>query len=277
MEKKSLLLIDDNRLKVVYGDKMRCIAFPDLSLEHNAEFLAKIFRTTKVFKVDQVSPVDSGQLEGLLDREKDAASPASQPPPKARAVPSPPQEAQRTTSTDQGSNWVASNTKTTIIVDDLFTGNTVSRGGASVPQTVALHPGKPFDLSTLKEDLVNASKILPRLLAKGWVSRVSFDDAMGMLDAYEKGQGQVISALDSQAKGVVAASGSKAADLVDSMFDDDGDSAENAIPIEITEKDHRGSASNEDSGSMGQLMEMLSSAEANGELEGKGTVKKARI
>jgi len=279
MQKKSLLLIDGDKLKIVYDEKMRCISFQDLSLEHNVEFLEKIFRTTTVFKVDQVSAVALEQLEGLLTSEDTTVTQqttseigtVSKESQVRKIVPKHNPVTQQTTSVDQSSNWIKSNSKTTMIIDDLYTGNTINRGRASVPQSLALPPGKPFDLNSIKEDLVKASRILPRLLSQGFVSRISFDEAMGMLSQYEKSQGQILNAHDAPPRKL------KPSEMVDSMFDDDAEDdadSDSAISIEISGQDVGGSgSSNEDSGSMGNLMEILSSAEESGELQGKGSAK----
>jgi hypothetical protein len=287
MPKRSLLLIEEDKLKIVYGDKMRCINVSDLALAHNAEFLEKIFKTTTVFKVDKVLAVATEDISGLTQMTTSVTrSSPSIDKPSAIATTTRVLEPSSKTNYPEipvNSTWIKSNAQTTIIIDDLFTGSQLSRGGTSVPRSVALEPGKPFNLGTLTNELLNASKILPRLLSNGTVSRISFDESMNMLELFEKNQVNIISALDANAKSVTASSDTKARDIVDSMFSEDNPSV---IPLEITQGSIVGmsrTSSNEDTGSMSELMDMISDEESigsldgNGELKYSGVMKKARI
>lgn len=260
---KSLLIVDKKKLKVVYGDKIRCISFSDLSLEHNSEFLDMVFRDTQVHKIEKVSPVSKEILGSLLSTV--ATSKADDPvevndPVEVSDVPIAPKQKPSLPKPDSVSSWVKSNAPTILVIDDVYTGVVTRRGAVEVKQTLSFEIGKPVDVSTLDQESVRNSNIMKRLVGNGTLSRISYDEAMQMLEEYNKRE--VLSVHDEGAKGVLSSSGKSAKELSATMFSGEGGDLV-AEPLMVTGEGKEGA-------SMADLMAQIDSDEDLGMLEGNG-------
>lgn len=209
-KKHTLLFVDGDVIKVVFGNKLKCIRFEDVGVDYNAAFLDEIFSTTEVVSVENVSKLTKETLFKVI-----GSAPPKRPEARAEAVPAKAEKRSRVSDPimpsvqappagfapqDGGDVYIVStDDRMTLIVDDLYTGHKVYRDGAEIEQTVILEPGKPVNLSGLDQASVKKSSahgILGRLLRQGTVKQISFDEAMDMLAVYESRQAEVIRAGD---------------------------------------------------------------------------------
>jgi hypothetical protein len=278
--RKTVILVDDGQIKVIYGDKLKCIRFADAGLPHNLAFLDALGASTTLVNVDQVSVVSPHELAEILGdleaaprkaRDPEVSLPetmiaipkrgdAQRPQPRPRA-PLPPTK-EFFAPADGGDIFIKSNSQTTIIIDDLYTNTVIARPGmAPQKQALALEPGKPVNMAGLDQESVQKSRILAKLLASGLVMQIPHDEATEMLAQHEKRQASVISAKDMTSSlvpdGMSAASYAQRARHGE-LPDDDVQS------IDISESDRMPSVvTNEVSGSMEKLMASL--AETDGQ------------
>jgi hypothetical protein len=93
---------------------------------------------------------------------------------------------------EDGNKWVVAESEAAIIVDDLPTGGQVRNSGR--PATLALIPGKPVNLARFDSETIRKSSILKSLARAGIVKPISSDVAHRMLEKFEAGQDNAISA-----------------------------------------------------------------------------------
>lgn len=278
--KNSVVIIERDQIKIVFGDKIKTIPFAEINKDYNQEFLDVIFYNTNVVKVDKISKMSRDQVDALGD--KDPAPPlrtVSQPSSRASAagpkpvgdpITAPPRAEgpQGFIPQDGGDIYIVSTSDMTIILDDLYTSNIIMRGGANVKESLTLKPGRPVNLSTLDQDSVKKSRTLRRMLRNGTIRQVSFDEASEMFRRFEENEEkQRFSVHDLPGGGMVAAS--EGSSEVDKMLNNMYSESKVRDTIEISEKDLvRGNeyASNEDSLSMSELMRQLDQAESDGSI-----------
>jgi hypothetical protein len=139
------------------------------------------------------------------------------------------------------------------IIDDLKIG-AFHRGGIEVDQCLVLEPGKPVNLASLDRDRLASSITLSILMERGDVTRISYDEALSMLDSFNKQT--VLSAHDDEARGVLASPDSRARDLADSMFSE-STVQDVAVPIDLEGPGHDDGPMNEGGGSMVDIMSQI--------------------
>ena len=302
-KKNTLIFIDGNKVKIVYGNKLKIISFEEIQLDYNQEFLDQIFYNTSVLTVDNISLLDresfnkitwsikqtdpvKEQTEEPIKEVKEQSSlekiisdPAG--PPKVKHlegfIPQP-----------GGDVYIVSTSEVTMIIDDLYTKNKINRGGAMVQEATTLPPGKPINLSSLDQDSLKSSYILKRMVQNGTVKQVSFEEAMELNKAYEiKVESQLFSVHDSKNEGQVSFSvggtSSEVDKLMDSMYDS---TSKDTIEITSGTSGTAGTAgasggnrefqTNENSESMNDLMQMVDQAESEGMIQGQRATRRIR-
>lgn len=276
-KKTTLLYVEGDQVKIVFGNKLKCIPFDEIRLDYNQEFLDAIFCNTTVVKVDKIALLSKDQLGAMVGerapKAPDSANGESDSPKKAivartsdpiTSTEKPPLPGGLMPQSGGGDVYIVSTSEVTIIVDDLYTRNKIVRGGAQVPEAVSLLPGKPVNLSNLDQKSVKESNILRRMLRNGTVKQVGFDEAMEYNKAFEaQASASMFSVHDIPSGGMVNASAgvSEAQQMASNMFDSPSE-----ITIDIGGRDlqHSGDGTNESSGSMSDLMTQLNQAETDG-------------
>lgn len=310
-KKNTLLFVDDEQVKIIFGSKLKCIKFADLLLDHNQKFLDHIFYSTNVVRVDKVARLDRdsfnkfvGQIPEVLGGQEPQEAQGAQEPKgpegapldRAPAVSDPmtprPKTSQITQSVDGmmpqdgGDVYIVSNDdRMTIMLDDVFTGTSIMRDGVEVHQTVALLPNKPVNLATVDQKSLKASKILPRMVKNGTVRQVSYDEAMDLVAKYEEQASNIISAHDSPGVSILDdSSPGSARRMAQGISEGSVQAAAEAETIEVSSRNTSDSvnmdmASHENSQSMDQLMLIMNEEATKGNLTTQTTpftgVKKA--
>lgn len=250
--KKSLLMVDGQSIKIICGNKMKCMELSEVESPKNVEFLMALFSKTQVMKVDRVSKVSVEDILGPSARSqgvKAGGDKGNFPSPviasSARREPPPPPSGSE--------QWVKSNMPSITLIDDLKIGS-FHRDGIEVDQCLVLEPGKPVNLASLDRDRLASSRTLSRLMERGDVTRIPYEEAMAMLDRFNNQT--VLSAHDDEARGVLASPDSRARDIAESMFSE-STVLDVAIPIDLDGPDRDAGPMNEGGDSMVDIMSQI--------------------
>jgi hypothetical protein len=258
--KSALVYMDEGGIKFVYGTSVKFIKPGEMSLDYNASFIKKLFSSYKVYVVESASLTTE---DGLASLSQQPAQPAEQPPKEAKETQQP--QASRKAVARQGQRQasgahVRSTAKTTIIIDDLFTGEQIKDTG--MRKALAVMPDLPVNLSLLDPENVRKSAILRRLLEIGTIVPISVAEALSM-EAEYKAKQDAEAERDIQASSRILDSSERGAAkrFAANAFDND-DGAE-VIDINADMSRPRPSGlPNEDPGSMSELMGILDGGEA---------------
>lgn len=264
MAKTSLMFVEDGLLKVAFGNSLKTIKFDDISKDYNRAFFEKLFKETKVLVVDGVSVLTADNFEAFLTQVSAPVGGRAEPEPQAAPEPAPEPEKKAQIKREVVADLVSpasgvfikSNAKTTIIIDDLFTNQDVEIAPGQ-KKALAVSPDLPVNLSNLDPVQVRRSSILRRLIANGTFEPISAGEALKMEQEHEAKQAEEEkSSLDQWAP--ILDSGVSAKRYAE----DKGrrSIADLAEPIDLTEEVSRprtGPPSNEDSGLMSDLMNLI--------------------
>lgn len=166
--KTALLFVDDEVVKIAFGITLKCVKFSDLKLPHNAKFFEQIFSTHTVVVVDKISKLTLDAFDefisktAIVEEEVPVASvpaPATAQSKRQRSAP----EILAAAAEDSGRMLFRSTDETTIIVDDLPTGEDLPNM-PGIKKTLAIPPLRAIDLAGLPEESVKKSQILKRLI-----------------------------------------------------------------------------------------------------------------
>lgn len=258
-KRKSLVFVDDGALKVVFGSSLKVIKPADVAQPYNIQFFDKLFAESDVVVLTSAEIISREKFDAyaaVLEGPAEVEAPAAQAPtPKRGVVPPKPRRMTPDEIVSSGV-FIRSNAKTTIVVDDLFTNAEIAPG---VKKALAVLPDLAVNLSTLDQDQVRKSSILRRLIDNGTFVACSAKDALKMEEVRErKIADEEDSRLDQWAP--IVDSHRRALD----KEDDRSRIGRIADPIDITEDVQRpgiaAASSNEDSGLMSNLMDMLDQA-----------------
>lgn len=264
-KRKSLVFVDDGALKVVFGSSLKVIKPADVAQPYNIQFFDKLFAESDVVVLTSAEVISREKFDAYVDamgpgeaggpcRDVRSDQASAQALPKKQAA-----KAQRRMTPDEvvsSGVFIRSNAKTTIVVDDLFTNAEIAPG---VKKALAVLPDLAVNLSTLDQDQVRKSSILRRLIDNGTFVACSAKDALKMEEVRErKIAEEEDSRLDQWAP--IVDSHRRALD----KEDDRSRIGRIADPLDITEDVQRpgmaAASSNEDSGLMSNLMDMLDQA-----------------
>jgi hypothetical protein len=196
-KKPALLVLERESIRVIYGSSMKIIKTSEAGLPHNIAFFDKLFAENRVLAIEKVKEMGKDQLFGFLNQkapqqQQPASLPSSLPPSAVSQPAAVPQ--QRQADLNDGSFWVKSNAKTTIIIDDLFT-NAEIPNAPGCRQALSVSPERPVNLANYNPEDVNKSGILRRLLTIGTLARISPNEASHMdaaADARANGGGNEV-------------------------------------------------------------------------------------
>jgi len=187
MGKNALLYVDGQAIKMVFGNSIKVVPVKDVGLDFNRLFLDKLFSDFRVFVVASVEPLARDQFQEMIQggQVQQGAQPPSphQPRPPARTQPRVPMT--QVPMPVGSSSWIKSNSKTIIIIDDLFTDDEIQATGRRA--ALAIAPDKAVNLGLLNPENVKNSSILRSLLAKGIIEFTSEEEARQMDAEREQG------------------------------------------------------------------------------------------
>lgn len=182
-KKPALLVLERESIRVIYGSSMKIIKTAEASLPHNVAFFDKLFAENRVLAIEKVKEMGKDQLFGFLSQRPAAQPQPAATPPSTFQQPAPAQyqqqPQQRPADLNDGSFWVKSSAKTTIIIDDLFT-NAEIPNAPGCRQALSVSPERPVNLANYNPEDVNRSGILRRLLTIGTLVRISSNEANHM-------------------------------------------------------------------------------------------------
>jgi len=158
MEKKIAIMFADGeakRVKFVFGDTVKSIRLDDLGSAASREFLDKLFEHYQVCLVESLQLVNRNSIGAAPGAAVAVGAPAR--------PPAPPQSALARQLAEDHGQWIKSNSRTMLIIDDLYTGEEIPNA-PGCKKAVAIGPGRALDLSTLDPENVKKSSILRRLI-----------------------------------------------------------------------------------------------------------------
>lgn len=270
--KSSILFVEGGVIKVVAGNVLKTVRFEDVSLPHNKKFFDLLFADTTVLFVEKATPLSMEQFfefvgERPVQPAQDATPARASLPAAMVSRPSPVIQ-QKTTklaspqtpSIPDSGAWVRSTIETFLVVDDLFTGEEIpgrAPGLPSIKKALSIPPGRPIDLSRLDPEVVRKSSILRDLLRNGWLVKCTASEARAYEVAWQKKQAREaeendrLSGLDTPIidRDDVGRNGFRVINDEDPNTFDTTDAGMPRLP------------SNEDSGSMDELMRQMAEAE----------------
>lgn len=209
----TLFVIDGDMLKVVYGNRLKCIPFGEMLESHNASFLNKLASTSRILCVDKAVVLSPDDLEAYVNalykraptqvaRQMpvvDQSMPDDARPVRASRSEDPVQHSSQPMPNENRSNakptWLVSLAKATIIVDDVTDG-VIQRGGVSRDKNLVLEPGKPVNLSRLDSQQISDSYTINQCLSNGTFKLIDKARAMAMLREHEERSQDAIIAND---------------------------------------------------------------------------------
>lgn len=193
-DRKALLFVENETIKIVFGSSLKCIKLSDVSSPVNVEFFRKLFAAATVCVISGLDSIDyqkfinqfpaaqaqapsQPQQSALAQPQRKAA-----PPPLPKAPPLPPRQASATPApaAKQKTTFIKSNAKNIIMIDDLPTGLVDHRGGKEV---LTIYPGGAVNVANLDPQALRGSMILKKLLQNGTLAPCTPDEALQLNDA----------------------------------------------------------------------------------------------
>jgi hypothetical protein len=270
---RAIVFVDGENVKVVFGNSVKTTKVSEFGSDQNSAFLDKLFSSFDVFVVSQVDTISRERLLVSMSNKKSVSDPIDkymdpeqeQQPRRAPDIPIRPEVASEVDILTGKSEhaFLKSAAKTTIIIDDLPTGEDIR--GSGMKQFVSVSPGRTLNLGALSQEDVQKSKILRSLMQRkilipitpGEATRIEsdhdtklqaendarLDQYAPIIDRHSMGSGE------SQIHEAAAAHDAEEIDITDDMSD---------LPSH---------ASNEDSVSMDDLMAQINAAEVQDDIE----------
>jgi hypothetical protein len=274
---RAIAYMDDGCLKIVFKGSVKKFESSDLGSREVVKFLAKIFSSFDVYVVQKVSKAASPEeMLAALSGKPVAQEPpppstfshAQEAMPPRMAPPMPSEPEPPVTDVDILSGniqgvYLKSMSPTTIIVDDLPVGGEVRNTGR--PLTLVIQAGRPVNLGHLDPEHVKKSSILRGLLANKTLVPIGPGEATILMAEFDEEQAKIEDdRLDQWAPIVDSKEGTMRAAA--SAVGGGGDEPMVLGPTSDVEEldltsDVRGGimgSSNEDSGSMEELMQAMS-------------------
>ena len=263
-DKKSLIIIDGESVKVLFGNCVKVVNFTELDSPYNKAFFDRLFSEGRVCGIESVSVLKRNDLETFVERvrsgavlQRTVAEPQTRPERTPPAIVTEPDEPEAKASMDpNGPIWIKSNAKTTIIVDDLLTDDLVP--GTEFRKAMVITPNVPIDVSRLDKERLRKSKIFRRYLENGTFSITTAAEALRMEEEYQTRLQEENDARLDQYAPILGERAEKYQDKVRTGQMSSRGPGIDAEPIEVTESGPNSEAlPNEDPGSMTRLMEMM--------------------
>jgi hypothetical protein len=242
--KTAVLFIENNIIKVVFGNLLKCVRADQLTLDHNKAFFNKLFAEHTVVVVETVGALTEDALYEMFEGGVAAAAPSPEP---ATPAPKPIQSAVAPKTAPAQPKiqeeehrvgwWIKSNAKATIIIDDIYTGQDIP----DVPgakKALAVPYNRPVNLAEYDLEQVKKSTYLRKLLGNQTLVPCSPAEAEILEREYWRQQEADESVKDADLDKILVKPGKRAIDLVDGD-DDDG------TTIDLTEDARTGDTSTE--------------------------------
>ena len=262
-EKKSLVVVDGDCIKVLFGNCVKAISFSEIGSPYNRAFFDRLFSEGKVCGIETVSVLGRNDLDAFAERVRSGKvlQPEPEPPaadsrPPAIAV-EPDVPKSRPSFDPNGPIWIRSNAKSTIIVDDLLTDDMIP--GTEHRKALVIMPDVATDVSRLDKERLRKSKIFRRYLENGTFSITTAAEALRMAEEYEERVREENDARLEQYAPILGEKAEKYSDKVRTGQMSSKAPGMEAESIEISSSDGPSSDAlpNEDPGSMSRLMEMM--------------------
>jgi hypothetical protein len=250
--KNALIFVDGGVVKVVFGSSIKVMRPDEVGLGHNKEFLGKLFAGHRVLFVERAAEMSMDEfLSGVsakLVRQPEPESKTQRLPASAIAV-GPARQARPGSAPgpEPSGQWIKSNAKTIIIIDDLPTNDELAPG---IKKALSLQPGRVTSLGALDQAKVAASTTLRRLIQNGTVSFSDPTEAMRLDIEHDEMTQQENDARLAQYSPIIEG---PAHDYASRGLPDE---THGAAMMEITD-DAPARPNPEDSGTMSDLMSMI--------------------
>jgi hypothetical protein len=252
MKKNALIFIDGQVVKIVFGNSLKVIPPQDITLSHNVSFLDKLFAEHRVLYVDRAGEMSLADfVDGVAAKlgQKDEPQPKLPPSalvgPQRQAKPLPQPRREQ----PEAGQWIKSNAKTIIIIDDLMTNEELAPG---IKKALSMPPGRAICLGSLDADKVAASQTLRRLIQNGTLSFTDPEEAVRLESEHEERVRDENDARLEQYAPIIEGSARAAAERGMSSTV----SGHDAPMVDITD-DQPSRPNPEDSGTMSDLMSMI--------------------
>lgn len=224
--KTAVLFIENNIIKVVFGNLLKCVRADQLTQDHNKAFFNKLFAEHTVVVVETVGALTEDALYEMFEGGVAAAAPSPEPAPTPKPIqaqvhrPAPAQPKIEQEEPKPAGWWIRSNAKATVIIDDIFTGQDIpdvpgAKKALSVPYN------RPINLAEYDLEQVKKSAILRKLLANQTIVPCTPAEAAVLEQEYWRDQEENESVKDADLDRIIVKPGKKAIDLVDGDDDDD--------------------------------------------------------
>jgi hypothetical protein len=189
--KTALLFIEEETLKVAYGQTLKFIPFKDLKLSHNVKFFEQLFQQANVVIVDKVVPFSREEFDTWSADAQVEIAPAKVPEPVKEPVK--PKEPVTTKAMAEIVNDAQDDQRilfrsldeTTIVIDDLLsTENIPNMPG--VKKSIAVFPERAVDLTQIPMENLKKSTCLKRLIREGKLIPCTPAEAAELEAIYQK-------------------------------------------------------------------------------------------
>jgi hypothetical protein len=183
MEKKAVVFLDGDIIKIIFGESLKCIPKKEVNLAYNKKFFEQVFSQFKVFMVESANELEKGSFYTWLslatETEITPESKSTKQAPINKKVAEIIGDVE-----DDGRMLFRSTEGTTIIIDDLPTGRDIP-GMPGIKETLAIYPYRAIDLAALSPDLLKKSSYLKRLIKDGKLIPCTIAEARSMQEEYD--------------------------------------------------------------------------------------------
>lgn len=191
MIKKALLFIDNQIVKIAYGENMlKCVKFSEINQSHNKKFFDWLFESYSVFIVQEIHELNKESFSVLLDSAQEGLKLEKSAPKKEQRKEQP--KISRETakiieeaSAESNRMLFRSMAEATIIVDDCLTGNDIP-GMPGEKQALAIFPYRAIDLASIPQENLKKSNYLKKLIREGTIVPCTIAEAKSMHEEYER-------------------------------------------------------------------------------------------
>lgn len=183
--KKAILFVIDDTMKILIGTTVKTIKLEDVWKPDNEAFIDRLFKDFDVITVESMSPLTKEDMYSSLEALSSGTEknrPEEMPAPKAGSVKSTaikrtvPQPVEKQKPKGNGA-WFRSNTETTIILDDIDTGEKSLFRGIEIPVKAIIQGGCAINLQSFDREQVLKSNALKKLIKDGDIVSCTEDEA----------------------------------------------------------------------------------------------------
>lgn len=161
MKKTAIMFIDEDTIKIVVGQTLKCIKLQEVDLDYNTRFLDRLFAEAGIFIVSDAVEMTSESFKeyvaGLKGQAPTETSQEAEQPVAAKKT--------QTKQSSRNGSLYRSTVETYIIVDDLPVGDNIR--GTESKRHLSIPPNKAINLGILDPEAVRNSSILRGLINDG--------------------------------------------------------------------------------------------------------------